>query len=95
MNLSGNIAKNNDGHITGTAQTPFIVDTTYSNSDLVRIGFYQNGVARGYLGIMNGKPTFTDASYGHNTLHHDGNSAKVAISEARPDDTTGNVLHVW
>lgn len=31
----------------------------------------------------------------NNYLLHTGNSAMVKIQEATPDDTTGNVLHVW
>lgn len=84
---SGNLPKNDNGHLTGNSHTPFIVDTTYSD-DFVRIGFYRNGEVRGHLGIMNGNPTFTNTSYAHLTLHHDGNSARVHIGTSAPSDTS-------
>ena len=72
-------------------------------TDLGGFGIYGGGqkVTYYYMGgeyynpILSVNPSERKAYINGATVHHDGNSAKVAIQEATPNDTTGNVLHVW
>ena len=57
------------------------------------IGFDDVGGPIGYLGCRHdGVPLYSNGNVGY-PLHHDGNSAKVAIQETAPTDTTA--LWVW
>ena len=68
---------------------PLVINSTSTEADeIVRIPFQKSGVTKGYLGFVGTKPMFTMPNYTRYELHHDGNSAKVVISNTAPSDTS-------
>lgn len=75
------------GTVSNSGGTPIIIQgatnhafTKYLKADKSNLGYI------GFEGVDN--PVFVPTSGGAKTLHHDGNSAKVAIQSSAPTDTT-------
>lgn len=86
---SGNLPKTG-GQIDSPAYEPLKINSTLETAGAVYIAFKICGTNMGQLGVTkNGEPVFyaTDGS-GSKKLLHDGNSAKVVISETAPADTS-------
>ncbi|MBQ8280930.1 MAG: hypothetical protein IJZ25_00835, partial [Lachnospiraceae bacterium] len=90
------IAKNGGGEINGYTQIkhnhdiPLAVQNTNASQDTVYVGFADaTDTLIGWIGY-NGKQltTYDRVSNANKEIHHDGNSAKVAIQESAPTDTT-------
>lgn len=75
------------GTIKNTTNASFVLQNTSANQIYTR--YVGPTETLGYLGFSaKNTPAVTLGSGGLYTLHHDGNSAKVAIQEAAPSDTS-------
>lgn len=74
-----------------------ILTLARTSGNLASLVFKGNGSKMGELGFDGtDRPAYWDSTGASaKLLLHTGNSAKVVINSARPNDTTGNVLHVW
>lgn len=76
------------GTITDKVTTPLKINTTDANTYSL-IGYFKNGTKCGEMGFDGvNTPVVYLPSGGRKVLHHDGNSAKVAIQSSAPTDTS-------
>ena len=82
------IAKNGGGYVSAGHTLPLQIKNTADNA--VHMGYWGSSDILGYLGFKaKNAPVFTMADGGtQHALHHDGNSAKVAIQSTAPTDTS-------
>jgi len=77
------------GEITANSYTILRVNNTHEASPGVEIGYLLRGESLGAIGFHGAdNPVVTTTSGNQRTIHHDGNSAKVAIQASAPSDTS-------
>lgn len=90
---SGNVPLNGGGEVTGTLKvkntTEYPLKAENTNAKNVYTAYYgENGNWLGALGFSEYRPSYRTTGGDTHSLHHDGNSAKVVISETAPSDTS-------
>lgn len=85
---SGNLPLSGGGTVKKANAAPIVLDNTSSNTSLT--GYSGTNGMLGYLGFNGAdNPVYVNSAFNTvKSLHHDGNSAKVAIQSSAPSDTS-------
>ena len=77
------------GTVRDTTPAPFNIDNQNVGEILSLIGYYAEGAQLGLLGFYGtNNPVFYSTAGTINSLHYDGNSAKVILDDSAPTDNT-------